>query len=359
MMDRLVRGRGLAGSLAFLMLSLPGRPNAQQVSEPRPRPIPVWEEVPIPRPDAGIGWIAACSDRLVYFSEAVAGRVGVLHPDGSLTEFVLSPETASPAPLKCVSEQKVSIVGQAFNGIFVGIAGPEGLEESSFRNGISGLCVLDSSRDPDGSVWFPWMWCHSPHYMGLSKMGPDGEVVDIALGDDTPLLSYPWSVAAVGDGSAWVTIGALNVIRRLDRGNAHLEEISVPEGSDHLTWGRFGELVFSLENPAGVGWLTAQGDLRKILLRNGDICKLPRIAVGPAGEVWAAQRECRTLSRIRPWEEREGLLEFEIPWGDDFPGALSVTPDGSVWFTMGERNSLGHLTLIWPPDSRKVPEPER
>jgi virginiamycin B lyase len=75
------------------------------------------------------------------------------------------------------------------------------------------------------------------------------------------------------------------------------------------------------------------------------------VAFGPDGNVWFAAPGTNSIARIIPRRPTPDLqaaipidLEVLIPTANSTPGAITVGPDGNLWFVEQAGNNIGRIT---------------
>jgi virginiamycin B lyase len=162
---------------------------------------------------------------------------------------------------------------------------------------------------------------------------------------------YPVAVSFGADGNLYFTEGHAGKIGWIDaQGKAH--EVSIPSGALEpagLTAGEYGQVVFTEADGHRIGVLdTASGGITEFSLPTP--YAVPGAVADDVGDVWFAETVADPLvapsqrvNKIGEFEPGGQILEFPLPAGSE-ADALTVGPDGNVWFVDGPDNAVGKIT---------------
>lgn len=196
---------------------------------------------------------------------------------------------------------------------------------------------------PDGTVWFAegsgrigriTRTGAVIEYPVLGGCAPSGIVTPYPVTSNCPITS----LALGPDGQLWYLKSGVDRIGRLTT-DGESTEFSLAAGSapQRLVRGPDGALWFT-ERSGRVGRITGQGQIIEYTIP-GAGATLGDITVGPDGALWFIQSGCSTDSSSPVGPGRisrlttDGLLTNYTPPNDAHPRALTVGPDGALWFT--------------------------
>jgi streptogramin lyase len=209
---------------------------------------------------------------------------------------------------------------------------------------------------PDGNLWFPY-GNPSAGVNGIGRITPSGAVTEFPLTNGDRV-----SGVTVGpDGNLWFTERNGDAIGRVTPSGAVTDfplPTTMAARSDPLTVGPDGNLWF-MEYQGGIGRITPSGAVTDFPLPTAGLEAGP-LTVGPDGNLWFRESEFGTyglgqfvfygptqrIGRITP---SGAVTEFPLPTGSFPPGALTVGPDGNLWFTeskgaVGPEGRIGRIT---------------
>ncbi len=231
-----------------------------------------------------------------------------------------------------------------------GVEGLEGrqmlsaITEFSAPN-IAGTAPLTLA--PDGNLWFAQNE-DEPHgpSLEIGRITPSGVVTEFPVGSN-PSLSDELTLTP--DGNLWFSTS--DSIDRITTSGA-ITAFPLPSGSavpGGLTVGSDGNLWFTLSNESPTGGFSTAIDIGRITTA-GAITEFPvpvagfsigSMTLGPDGNLWFPE-DMRNgippfvaatnpqIGRVTP----SGVVtSFPIPNGYSAPRALTVGPDGNLWFT--------------------------
>ncbi len=108
--------------------------------------------------------------------------------------------------------------------------------------------------------------------------------------------------------------------------------------ADSITLGPDGNLWFTEDNAAKIGWITPQGHIREPLsLTPGSNPSV--IVLGPDRNLWVLENGSDKIARVTP---QGHIREFPLPPGSN-PVGLAAGKDGNLWFTEFQTNKIGRM----------------
>jgi virginiamycin B lyase len=191
----------------------------------------------------------------------------------------------------------------------------------------------------DGNLWFTNSGASS-----VARVRPDGTGLTEFL---TPTKdSFPRYIANGPNGSIWFTEEGGRNVARVDPGG-HIDEWNVADPRVELVGiaaGADGNMWFCAASPSSsIGRITPTGTIT--------FFKLPQpgaqardIIAGPDGQLWYSDPGAKLIGRI----STQGVFSaYPLPTNPKrVPIALTIGPDGAVWFTegRGEADAIARLS---------------
>jgi virginiamycin B lyase len=179
----------------------------------------------------------------------------------------------------------------------------------------------------DGSVWM------TEEFRGLVRLQPDGRTKEFPGSDEDDSGS---DVAVAADGAIWGA--AFAEVQRIAGG---AESDWSVEGSVRAITTAGDTAWATLEDPAGVLRLNADGPGHRFTIRSPRDPFFGGIAAAPDGSLWFTETDFRKVwvgrmtadGRYSYWRVPGKLLEG---------GRITAGPDGAMWFT--EPHAIGRIT---------------
>jgi virginiamycin B lyase len=281
-----------------------------------------------------------------YANEVEIGRIT---PAGALTAFPLPAGYDFPPSLTVGPDGNLwftesilplagSVIGRmTLSGALTAFPLPAGY-------GFSGSLTVGS----DGNLWFPENSNNSTSPNKIGRITPAGSITEFSLPSDYSFGSiYTSDVAlTVGpDGDLWFIEYAASrpAIGRITPAGA-ITDFPLPAVygtlAGALTAGPDGDLWFTEYAASGpaIGRITPAGAITDFPLPAGN-SPPENLTVGPDGDLWFTEYSTQSggsaIGRITP---AGGITVFALPTNSSFvPGggyaALTVGPDGNLWFT--------------------------
>jgi len=109
---------------------------------------------------------------------------------------------------------------------------------------------------------------------------------------------------------------------------------AITAGADAVWFTEYGAAV--------VGELAPDGSLKRIALEPGSIPE--RLTISRDGTLWFTDPEANRVGRLIP--ARHTLDYFEVPTAKSGPAGIATAPDGSIWFT---EHAADQVAVIVPP----------
>jgi streptogramin lyase len=199
--------------------------------------------------------------------------------------------------------------------------------------------VYTLAAGPDGNMWFT-----EPYNDAIGRLTTDGH----SLSDNyVPLGSFPYYITAGPDGNMWFTELNSGKIGRMNTDGILLNEYSVPAGEGQpfiIAPGPDGNVWFTERNATSGSWLGV------VIVSTGQVKTwqtLGGIGEGVAGGlspyVWFSTYETAKVGRI---DTRDFSFQyFDIPAADEFPGAMTMGEDGTMWMCTNDGGSVLHINV--------------
>lgn len=180
---------------------------------------------------------------------------------------------------------------------------------------------------PDGNLW-------ATGTDAISRITPSGKVTQFPVKQ----FAYIKGIAAGPDGNLWFTMWADDMIGRINL-QGDISQFPVPKPATEfvaITPGPDGNLWFTSENTQLLGRITPQGTITEFPTSYGTLY----IVSGPDGNLWISGYT--SIGRFSP---NDGTLtEFRPRTLNCLPGALTVGPDGNIWFVEPRCDAYGKIT---------------
>lgn len=275
------------------------------------------------------GAIAVGPDGNLWVAYYTRGTVARLTPQGTLTEFAVSPPPAAPGlPFS------PSIVRGPDGNLWYMAAGK--LVRMNTRGHVVGVITPPADMaqlgsitlGPDGTIWLAnYLPAHQGSSDKIARVTPTGQFTEYMLPAEDPA-----SLVAGSDGNLWLPVDAYSAIGRLTTEGSHAVITRFSTTTDWqvngLTAGPDGNLWF-IDNGGHVGRMTPTGDVTVFTVATNpqDSTTGPSIGLGPDGNVWFSYKPS-TIGRIIP---SGAVTEFTLPHRGQI-SAITAGPDGGVWF---------------------------
>jgi streptogramin lyase len=276
--------------------------------------------------------ITAGPDGNLWFTEALANKIGRITTTGTITEF--------PVPT----------IGAGVTGI---VAGPDGnlwFDESTvskigrmtpsgsaveFATTTAAATPIEIAAGPDGNLWFTEESANN-----LGRITPAGSVMEFPV---TTPASGPYGITSGPDGNIWFTEIAANKIGQSTILGS-MNEFTIPTAGTHppgIVTGSDGALWFVECTGNAVGRITTSGSITSQFPTPDLSPTLPVfITEGPDGNVWFSEAG---VNKIGSATVAGSIEEYAIPSGSAEPFHITQGPDGAIWFVEEGANKVGRL----------------
>ena len=295
-------------------------------------------------------------------AEPIHDAIVRMTPQGSFTVFSLPwpgslPDGIVPGP-------DGNLWFTEFYGDAVGRITPQGASTDYLvpARPDRGLGSLSGSQPhaivvgPDRNLWFP-----DGGNNKIARITPLGSLAEYSIPShpENPIGSFPYGIAAGPDGALWFTEQTGMRIGRITL-TGHVTEFKLP-GVGHtpedIVVGGDGALWFLESNESLIGRITTTGQITEFPIpyppcympgvssvSSGDVCNVLSMNRGPDGLIWFSETWRNALGRI---DGQGHITEFPLPplpavssitghATTAEPGALTMGPDGALWFTYGD-----------------------
>lgn len=307
------------------------------------RPRPVIEQFPLPTSGSRPQGIAPGPDGAMWFTERSGNKIGRI--------ATASPHTVSEYPLPTAASSPYAIVaGRDGNIWFTEDTGDRiGWIDPRAPGVVSELAIPTSKAwaraivaGPDGNIWFAEQ---GGSRIGRVTVQAPQTIADFAL---PRFPTYPYGLTASADGYLWYAAAGETVGRvvavfpegifeiPLRTKNANPSAIAV--GSDGNLWvalARTGTLArVQPVSPYRVTELALPGEPGEA----GGLCTSP-------GYLWLTRRGHNAITRIEIASPNR-VREIPVPAKLGSPESVALGPDGNIWFTAPDGNSIGQLHVL-------------
>jgi virginiamycin B lyase len=187
---------------------------------------------------------------------------------------------------------------------------------------------------PDGALWFTDQRSNT-----VGRITTNGEISQFRL--PTP-ASGPNAIVTGADGNLWFTEQRAGKIGRITT-TGSITEFALRPGRRPagITVGPDGNLWFAQNAKAAIGRITTAGSIKRFPLPNPK--SRPRAIVAAAdGNLWFTEGRANRIGRITP-AGKITQLRVSAPFGT---GAIATGPGGEIWFTAGYRIARANVGSI-------------
>jgi virginiamycin B lyase len=185
---------------------------------------------------------------------------------------------------------------------------------------------------PDGALWFTEF-----HGNRIGRITTSGEITEYAI--PTP-DAWAQDITVGPDGALWFTESATNTVGRITTSGQVTEyPLETPGGQPGSIVARDGSLYFTDGNTNVVARMNTAG---KVTRRY----PLPTIDAVPLGlastrhGLYVAEHSANAIVPLHPW----GWYGREVRTKSS-PDAITLGPDGNLWYTSGNESRIGRLKL--------------
>lgn len=285
------------------------------------------------------GAIAVGPDGNLWVAYSTHDTVTRLTPQGTLTEFAVSPPPKAPG-LPFIP----SIVRGPDNDLWYLAAGklvrmnPRG-EVVDVITPPADMAQLGSiTVGPDGAIWVAnYLTARQGSSDKIARVTPTGQFTEYAFPSEDAA-----SLVAGSDGNFWLPIDANNSIGRLTPSGVLTRFLTNTASQvNGLTAGPDGNIWF-IDIGGHVGRMTTTGDVMvyTVAPHPQDSTTGPAIGSGPDGNVWFSYQP-GTIGRMTP----SGVVTlFTLPHRGQI-SAITAGPDGGVWFLQARADFPASLFL--------------
>jgi virginiamycin B lyase len=301
-----------------------------------PKPPPPMHGIALMNPPTvpnGLDGVAAASNGSVWFTEATSNKIGFTRRGAMLHEIPLPGGFGSPGQMILGGDGNVWFIDSNPPGIpppnnyLAKVTGAGQITEF----GVSARAL---TRGSDGNVWFVGS--------GVGFITPSGDVTEyyatpftfgITTGFDGNIWTFADPIADQGEIDRISTMGVL-----LNRYIIHRTQTfitSLVAGSDRRMW-------FVTDQGNQIGAMTLGGQATFYNLPGN---RTPaNLTLGSDGAVWFTEGgQFGTPGAIGRITTSGKFREFLIPTPRSGPSALTVAPDGKLWFADPSAHKLGHV----------------
>ncbi|MDR3638779.1 MAG: SMP-30/gluconolactonase/LRE family protein [Isosphaeraceae bacterium] len=253
-------------------------------------------EFPISTAQSSPAGIVEGPDGRLWFTESVAGKIGVINPQTkAFQEF--NTQNGSSTPL----------------GITVG---------------------------PDGQLWFAEQGSNA-----LGEITTTGTVHEYTI--PSP-IAFPFGVATGPDGNVWFTETSRNAIDDYNpTTHAFGTEVTAVSNSAEpygITAGPTGNpnLYFTEQLGNAIGIYNTQTHAKQEIPTPTAGSNPSGIALGPDGNIWFTEGNTNKIGVLNT--TTNVITEYTIPTANSVPNAITAGPDGNLWFTEAAGGKVGRIT---------------
>jgi streptogramin lyase len=301
-------------------------------------------EFPVPTPQSNLVGITRGPDGNMWFTDALAGKIGRITPAGVITEFSagLTPGgqptefTAGPDGNLWFTEQFPDRIGRITTaGVITEFSA--GITPNSDPEGIT--------AGPDGNIWFTEEKGAGTSFVGaIGRITPSGVVTEFRLGS----ITSPELITTGPDGNLWFGESGSDpqgpgMIGRITTAGVITEFGHLPGEVRGVTAGPDGNIWFTEPGLFTIGKITPAGVITEVA-RTSPGSFPSHITTGPDGNLWFTEVGADRIGRITT---AGALTEFDStssPWAT-WPVGIAVGTDGNIWYTELAGHEIGRLDL--------------
>jgi streptogramin lyase len=306
---------------------------------------PTITEFPAPA-NAGPWGITAGPDGNLWFTEAGAGKIGMINPNDPTHPTDYSIPTANEHPTGITAGPDGNLwFGEYQSGptaTKIGMINPNDPTHTisefpvpTANGGLEGIAA-----GPDGNLWFV--------EYAASKIGMINPTTHTITEFATPTANAsPAGITAGPDGNVWFTEPNESNIGMIDLAhNYKIHEFAVSLDTGGVTAGPDGNLWFTEGMNNGAGKIGEINPTTHAINEFAVPTPVPGftywITAGPDGNLWFPE----TVGKIGTITTAGVITEYPIPYANAYPFGISVGPDGNVWFAdRGTNNAIGVVSL--------------
>jgi len=285
-------------------------------------------EYPLPTADAGPRSIVAGPDGNLWFTEADAGKIGRITPDGSIVEYPLPSATAEPWRIAAGPDGALWFTEMAGNRIGrIAVTGViDEFDVPTPKSLPRGIVA-----GPDGALWFTEREANR-----IGRITPEGDIREYGLSDHTG----PDGITAGPDGALWFAEQYAGRAGRLTTGGEWTETEPLPASGypEGIAPAADGSLWITTVPGAGGAAIRIPSSGAPVAhaitpYTPGDP------AIDAAGNLWFAASD-GTIGRL---DSKARLTTFTVPTEGAYPAGIAIGPDGKIWFTESAASRIGRL----------------
>jgi streptogramin lyase len=270
--------------------------------------------------------------------------VSVPPPSARVTLFPVA--AAESQPFGIVSGPDGNLWFTEGNRDVVGRITPEGvITEYHTPTALSQPGAL--TVGPDGNIWFTEMSGNN-----IGRITTAGAFTEFPI--PTP-YSNPRDIAVGPDGALWFTETNVGKVSRVTV-NGHMTEYSAGTATPvQIVAGADGDLWFT-DGTSSLGRISPNGTLSPVAVAH--LGMVLELTVDHAGNLWyAGIGQSSPYSAVIGRRDPAGhVTEFVVPPHVDF-GGITEGPDGAMWFTESNMNTVGRLAADGTITTDSVPSP--
>jgi streptogramin lyase len=218
-------------------------------------------------------------------------------------------------------------------------------------NTAVGADPTDIAAGPDGNVWFT-----EHDGMGIGRLTPNGGLREFALPDMPQSITLGpdgnlWYVGSAAAGASFVPVTPVGSVMAPVVAEGVTELTAITPGPFGLVWGA----GLTIGNMGAICNAAAAGSAESVA-NQFYISGHPSggIAYASDGGLWYTDAD-DLIGRM----STSGTVTLQIPTltANSSPAAITVGPDGDLWFVERTANNIGHVSIIGTMTEYPVPTP--
>lgn len=193
-------------------------------------------------------------------------------------------------------------------------------------------------QGPDGAIWFT-----EARGDKIGRLAADGTFTEFPL----PTRSaFAGDIMAGPDGALWFSEAGADKVGRITTAG-EITEFPLPAGTlpGPIVTGPDGALYLAERNTNAIARMTTAGVVTDEFPLATEFADPFDLLAGPDGKLYVAQLSGDSIARMT----FGGVVEREFRLPSGRPDALTLGPDGAIWFSEGSLGQLGRLDIRFDP----------
>jgi streptogramin lyase len=297
-------------------------------------------EFPVPTANAGPYDITAGPDGNLWFTDPVAGKIGVINPTThAISEFAVPTANERPTGIAVGPDGNLWFTeySLAKNAVYsaskIGVINPTTHAISEFATPTTNSGPTGIVAGPDGNLWFTEFAANK-----IGEINPTTHAIsEFAVPTAKKSNPGPYDITAGPDGNLWFTEQQVGKIGEINPATHAISQYAAPSGAIRITAGPDGNLWFTEGN--NIGMINpATHAISEFAATDAD-----GISAGPDGNLWFTEVQNGKIGMLNP--ATQVVTEYPIPYANAYGIGITAGPDGNMWFADRGNGSIGVVTL--------------